>query len=363
MKKRVVAVVCCAVLAMSAFAGCGSKSTNKYASSDYKGEVKLADYEGIEVAASVAAVDEDDVQAQVDDCLANYASDLKYSEGTTVKDGDQVNFDCRGYIEEGEVEDAAGTAISLTIGEGTYDDIEGFEDGLIGVEVGDTVTIEAKFSDDYGQEATVTGYDEAIDLSGRDVTFEVTVNYIIRAVPPDYDDDFVKTYYSEWDLYTTEDLEEYLRNLISWNQILDEIWEDFVDECEVVSYDQDEVDSYETQIVEYYTEYFENLGYDFEEYIEYYYSMSLEDFTTQYITPQAESYTKESMIIYAIADEQDIEVTDDIYDREAQSYAASEGFDSVEELEEEYGEETVAYSILYNLVTQWVAEHCEIVDD
>ena len=56
-------------------------------------------------------------------------------------------------------------------------------------------------------------------------------------------------------------------------------------------------------------------------------------------------------------------MTDEIYEREAQSYAGSEGFDSVEELEEEYGEDAVAYSILYNLVTQWVAVHCEIVED
>lgn len=366
MKRKLVALVCCVTMVSALFAGCGKTSSNKYAGDDYAGEVELADYTGIQVSASVATVDDEDVQAEIDAILLNYASEKKYTADTetTVQDGDIVNMDYTGYLEEGAFDAGIASSVSLTMGAGTYDDIDGFEDGLMGATVGETITISVTFADDYDMETAVEGMDETVELSGRDATFEVTINYVIRSVPAEFTDEFVQTYYSEYDLSTTEDLEEYVRTLISDNRILDEIWEDFLDECTVITYDSDEVDSYVEQMVDYYTSYMEDLGYDLEDYIAYYYDgMTLDEFSAQYLTPEAKEYVKESMVVYQIADNEGIEVTDEIYARDAESYAASEDFDTVEDMEEYYGEAAVYYSILYNLVTRWVAEQCEIVDD
>ena len=68
---------------------------------------------------------------------------------------------------------------NLEIGSGSF--IEGFESGLIDQRVGDTVTLELTFPEDYGDSTK----------AGVDAEFEVTINSIQQYVVPDLTDDFV----------------------------------------------------------------------------------------------------------------------------------------------------------------------------
>ncbi len=85
-----------------------------------------------------------------------------------VADGDTVNIDYTGYVDDvpfdGGSTDGAGT--SLTIGSGRY--IDDFEEQLIGHHVGETVTVNVTFPEDYSSE----------ELQGKDARFEVTINGI-----------------------------------------------------------------------------------------------------------------------------------------------------------------------------------------
>jgi trigger factor len=85
-----------------------------------------------------------------------------------VEDGDTVNIDYTGYIDDvafdGGSTDGSGT--DLVIGSGSY--IDDFEEQLIGHNVGDTVSVEVTFPEDYGVD----------DLNGKDAVFEVTINGI-----------------------------------------------------------------------------------------------------------------------------------------------------------------------------------------
>lgn len=79
-----------------------------------------------------------------------------------------VNIDYTGYVDDvpfdGGSTDGAGT--SLTIGSGRY--IDDFEEQLIGHHVGETVTVNVTFPEDYSSE----------ELQGKDARFEVTINGI-----------------------------------------------------------------------------------------------------------------------------------------------------------------------------------------
>ncbi len=91
---------------------------------------------------------------------------LDTTAGREVADGDTVNIDYTGY-KDGEAFEGGstnGAGADLTIGSGTY--IDGFESGLIGKKVGDTVDLNLTFPEDYGAE----------DLAGADVVFTVTIN-------------------------------------------------------------------------------------------------------------------------------------------------------------------------------------------
>lgn len=103
-----------------------------------------------------------------DEAAADAAPSLDTTVGREVKDGDTVNIDYTGY-KDGEAFDGGstnGAGADLEIGSGTY--IDGFESGLIGKKVGDTVDLDLTFPENYG----------ASDLAGADVTFTVTINGI-----------------------------------------------------------------------------------------------------------------------------------------------------------------------------------------
>lgn len=98
------------------------------------------------------------------------AMETEYSTDTslTVEDGDTVNIDYIGYIDDvafdGGSTDGMGT--SLTIGSGQY--IDDFEEQLIGHNVGEMVAVNVTFPEDYGVE----------ELNGKEARFDVTINGI-----------------------------------------------------------------------------------------------------------------------------------------------------------------------------------------
>ncbi|MGN0166370.1 MAG: FKBP-type peptidyl-prolyl cis-trans isomerase [Lachnospiraceae bacterium] len=88
-------------------------------------------------------------------------------DGTAVQDGDTVNIDFTGYIDDVAFENGAGTDYDLTIGSGSF--IDGFESALIGKTVGETVDIFVTFPDEYPNNP---------DMAGKDAKFTVKLNYV-----------------------------------------------------------------------------------------------------------------------------------------------------------------------------------------
>ena len=86
----------------------------------------------------------------------------------TVKDGDTVNIDYVGYVDDVAFEggNTKGRGTDLTIGSGKY--IDDFEEQLIGSHPGDTVEVNVTFPEKYGNK----------DLAGKDALFEVVINGI-----------------------------------------------------------------------------------------------------------------------------------------------------------------------------------------
>ena len=93
---------------------------------------------------------------------------LNNTPGTVVSDGDIVNIDYTGYIDGEEFSggSTSGFGTDLEIGSGSY--IEGFEEGIIGHEVGETFDLNLKFPDDYWSE----------EFAGKNVVVNTTINGI-----------------------------------------------------------------------------------------------------------------------------------------------------------------------------------------
>ena len=100
--------------------------------------------------------------------------------GEEVHDGDTVNINYIGMMDGQQFQGGTVNGQYLTIGSGSY--IDGFESGLIGAKVGETVTLDLKFPDPYENNP---------DYAGKDVQFIVTVNNVYLAELPELNDEYV----------------------------------------------------------------------------------------------------------------------------------------------------------------------------
>ncbi len=143
--------------------------------------VTLGEYKGITIEATKTEVTDEDVEAEVSSAISTTPL-MKQVTDRAVQNGDTVNIDYEGkYADTKEAFDG-GTAqgYDLVIGSGSF--IDGFEDGLVGAEIGQTLDLNLTFPEDYG----------ATDLAGKEVIFTVTVNSISVA-DTEVTDEWVKS--------------------------------------------------------------------------------------------------------------------------------------------------------------------------
>lgn len=147
------------------------KDNITYTAGDY---VELGDYKGMEVEVEGDfEVTDQDVRDEVE-LEISYRSGTNYveSDKTVVEDGDTVNIDYVGKKDGVAFEGGTAEGYNLSIGSGTF--IPGFEEGLVGAKVGDTLDLDLTFPEEYHN----------ADLAGQDVVFTVTVNSIMEEAAP-----------------------------------------------------------------------------------------------------------------------------------------------------------------------------------
>ena len=131
------ALACTAVL--SVLAGCSSKQTEQYDRYNYdlSQYVQLCEYKGLEIEEADIGSAEDDLENQILLARSNYAEVVEKTDAAALTD--QVNIDYVGTMDGVAFEGGTASGYDLEIGSGSF--IDGFEDGLIGVNIGDTVDL------------------------------------------------------------------------------------------------------------------------------------------------------------------------------------------------------------------------------
>lgn len=160
--------------------------------------VTLPEYKGVSIPLSEIEYSDEEVQSDIDDQLSQH-TEMSTDTDKKIEDGDKINLDYVGTIDGVEFEggNSNGQGSDLTIGSGTF--IDDFEQQLIGAGVGDNVTVNVTFPDDYQSE----------DLAGKDAQFDCTINGIY--VAPEFTDDFVAEYLSD-KASTVEEYKQYLKD-------------------------------------------------------------------------------------------------------------------------------------------------------
>ena len=157
-----------------------------------KPEVTLGQYKGIEVEKAVIEVTDEEVSAELVKEQEKNAREITV-EDRPVADGDIVNLDYSGSCDG--VKFDGGTAEDQTLVIGSHSFIEGFEEQLIGHNVGEEFDINVTFPEEY----------HAPDLAGKAAVFAIKLNGIKVKELPVIDDDFAQDV-SEFD--TLDEMKE-----------------------------------------------------------------------------------------------------------------------------------------------------------
>lgn len=146
---------------------------------DLKDYVKVGNYKGLEYVKPEVKLTDKEVDAEIQARLTQAAKEETVKTGV-VKDGDTINISYEGKI-NGKAFDG-GTAENQDITIGQTPMIEGFIEGLEGKKIGEKVTLNLKFPEDYTEKK----------VAGKDVVFNVTINSKKVIKKPKLDDKFVK---------------------------------------------------------------------------------------------------------------------------------------------------------------------------
>ena len=140
-------------------------------------DVELGQYKGLEVEGTKQTVSEDDVNARIEQDRQKGARTIDV-EDRPVEDGDTVNLDYAGSVDG--VAFAGGTAQGQTLKIGSHQFIPGFEEQMVGMQIGEEKDLNVTFPEQYHSE----------ELAGKAAVFHVKVNSIQRTELPELDDDF-----------------------------------------------------------------------------------------------------------------------------------------------------------------------------
>lgn len=142
-------------------------------------DVKLGDYKGLGIEKEVAEVTDDDVNADIERARDRASRYVEITDRPAKLD-DQVNIDYAGFLGDEQFDGGTAQGHDLVLGSGSF--IPGFEDQLVGAEVGAERDVNVTFPEQYHAE----------NLAGKPVVFKVKVNSIREKETPALDEDFVK---------------------------------------------------------------------------------------------------------------------------------------------------------------------------
>lgn len=276
-----------------------------------KPEVTLGAYKGIEVEKIDTAATEEEITAEVDKERENNSRTITVEE-RAVQSGDMTVIDFEGFVDGTPFEGGKGTDYPLTIGSGAF--IPGFEEELVGAEIGKEVDVNVTFPEEY----------HAKELAGKPAVFKCTVKEIKVKELPDADDEFVKDV-SEFD--TMEEYRADLKKKIEDRKAADAKAkkEDAVIE-KIIEAAQMEIPEamIETQAENLVDDFAQRLmmqGMSLEQYAQYT-GATVASMTNQ-MKPQAKKRIESRLVLEAVAAAENIEIGDDEIEAEMNRMAES----------------------------------------
>ena len=355
--KRFLATVMAAVLTASVLVGCGNSADEKNLSGiDLKKYVtNVGEYKGLELTGEKLEITDEYLESYVDYMLENSKVPVAVT-GRPVQVGDVVNIDYVGKKDGVAFEGGTAQGYDLEIGSGSF--IEGFEDGLVGCNVGDTVDLNLTFPDPYHSE----------ELAGQPVVFTVTVNAISELVRPELTDEYVKSLGVE----DYQNVEEFYRAVrISLedsatatyeNELQTQITEKLMEICEFADEVPEELFSYyREQIYANFENQAASMGMGLTDFVSLYYGMTEEQFESEIDTGAANS-ARQAMACALIAQNEGLEVSDEELNAHIEENYANFGYESIDAYMKDGNPEDYRDYLLTTKVLDFLMENAVVTE-
>ena len=274
-----------------------------------KPEVKLGKYKGVKVESAEVTVTDEEVDAKIEKERENNARTIEVTD-RPVKDGDMIVLDFEGFVDGVAFDGGKGENYPLTIGSGAF--IPGFEEQLVGAEIGKEVEVNVTFPENY----------QAEELKGKAAVFKCTIKEIREKELPALDDEFASEV-SEFDT-----LEEYRKDVretlfIEKEKAAREAKEAAVIDAIIADSDMDipeaMVTTQQKQMIDEFAQRIQMQGLTMEQYLQFT-GASLDKMMEQ-VRPQAETRIKSRLVLEAVAAKEGIEATEEDYEEEIKTMA------------------------------------------
>ena len=341
MKKRFVTIVA-GICAMALLGGCaGSKGA---LSND---NITIKKYKGLEVdKVETIAVTDEDVEMSIQSDLETLATK------TDIKDrpaqlGDIAIIDFEGKKDGVAFEGGAGTDYELELGSGQF--IDGFEDGVVGHNIGETFDLDLTFPENYSSE----------ELAGQAVVFTVTLKGLQEKHVPELTVDILAqleskaTTIEEYRAQMRSDLEVSNQETAE-STLLSSVWETLVKNCEIKKFPEGMLDEYVKDLEEQYSYYAQMYGMEIEEFFKQIFGMSAKEV--------AKTTATQELAMALIAEKEGLTIKDKDYEAGVKDLASQYGYEDTEEFLKAYGEDSIRKALLQEKVGKFLVDNCVQVE-
>ena len=314
-----------------------------------KPEVKLGKYKGVKVEKIETEVTDEEVNAALDKERENNARTISV-EDRAVKDGDMTVIDFEGFVDGVAFEGGKGENYPLTIGSGAF--IPGFEEQLVGAELNKETEVNVTFPEDYHAE----------DLKGKAAVFKCTVKEIKEKELPELDDEFASEV-SEFDTLAEykEDMKKKLaekKENEAKNKKEEAAIEAIINDSEMDIPDA-MVETQQRQMVEEFAQRLQMQGLSLDQYFQFT-GLNVQMMLDQ-VKPQAEKRIKSRLVLEAVAEAENFEVTEEELEKElarmGEMYQME--VEKVKELLDDYQKDQIKKDLKVQKAVEFIVENAK----
>lgn len=300
--------------------------------------VTLGDLSDLQAAEYTYEITDDMIQAQIDEELEFNSEEIETDRAS--KDGDVIYLDLTSTVNGEE------TTESTYFYLGSQEYGAEFDEQLIGLSAGDTIEFSITFGEDIWIE----------EWMNQTVDFKAEITSVCELTTPEYNDAFAAEYTdfattAEYETYLKESLEEEYADL-GYSDTIETLFDQAAEQAVISGYPEEFYDSCRDELL---ATYFAFTGSDDVNDV-----YELFGLTEESLDAEIMNSVSRRLLISAICQEQNLEVTEEDYLECLNDYTEYYGYDSAAAFEEDYSRESLVWFLYESKAAEYLYEHAEI---